>query len=121
MGRDSRINPFARGTEIGLPAIVRDAFNRPLSEGDLVYVETGRRDPFRVSKIVPVVDPSVPANLMDITLTCSVKFRAPRNQANQEFVRIMELSEMQRESPQPPVPIVTQEPQEPSTDADPSL
>lgn len=80
-----------------LPAIVRDAFNRPLSVGDLVIVQTGRRDPFRVTKIASVNDPGVPPNLMEIVVSVTLRFRAVRDQANQEFVRIMEFSETQQQ------------------------
>lgn len=99
-----KMRPFKRVQNQGaleiptLPAIVRDAFNRPLSVGDLVIVQTGRHDPFRVTKIAAVTEPNVPPNLMEIVVSVTLRFRAVRNQANQEFVRIMEFSETQQQT-----------------------
>ena len=97
MGQGSRLNPFARSTTVGLPAVVRDLFGRPLEEGDKVYLHVQVPPPFMISKIQPVVDPTQPQNMMDITVTCVLQFRATRNAPNQEFTRIIE----GREKPEP--------------------
>ena len=95
---DHKINPFARGG-LTVPAVIRDAYSRILSVGDMILVHTGRLDPFRVEAITPVVDPRAPQNLLDVTLHCTLKFRCARDVVNLEFTRILEASETRQGKP----------------------
>lgn len=115
MGRDSKLNPFGRdnphrppvgvGGALQIPGathpalgapIVRDAFGRPLLEGDQIFVQTGHLHPFAVRSINASVNPTVPGDLLEVVVTATLRFLCPRNQPNQEFVRIMQASEMKR-------------------------
>lgn len=90
---ESKLNPFAKHTTIVKDPVIKDVFGRPLHEGDQVLLQTGMMQPFIVTKCAPVVDPGQPANLMDITVSCTLRFRAVREERAQEFVRVMEASE----------------------------
>ena len=90
---DSKLNPFARKTAITKDPVVKDLFGRALAEGDTLYMQTAVPPPFKVVKIVPVVDPNQPSNLMDITVSCQLRFRSVRDESVQEFVRVMTADE----------------------------
>lgn len=86
---DHKLNPFARGTGVVLPEQVRDRFGRVLAEGDQIYVAMSQQPFFRVNKITPVFDPNQPENLMDVELSCRLKFRMVRDERVQEFSRVL--------------------------------
>lgn len=100
MGRDARSNPRGR---FGGPALfgagggrivtespqVLDAYGRPLQEGDIIHLQTPINQPFRVQSVRPVVEPGLPAGLMEITVQCVARFHAPRMQRAQEFVLVL--------------------------------
>lgn len=93
MGRESELNPrvreFGKGQIPAGPAIVRDAYGRGLAEGDHIQLPPWPAQIFTVKTITPVMDPNLPAGLLDVTLACVVKFRAVRNQMNPEFIRVL--------------------------------
>ncbi len=102
-----KINQFARGTTVALPPIVRDIMGRPLKEGDRIILNPVAPPPWGITKIVPVL--TGPANMMDITITCTLKFRAVRDQVNQEFIRVQSVEEIkamagEQEPPADPPP-----------------
>lgn len=112
MGRDERANlkglpggaPLfgAGGNRISTqPPEVRDAYNRALQVGDLCILPADNVSPFQVTKIAPMVDPNVPAGMMEVVLTCTVRFLAPRAQPQREFSRVMTVQE-RGEAPQEP-------------------
>jgi hypothetical protein len=93
MGRDStrnsHVRQFAAGQIPSGPPIIRDAYGRGLAEGDQVQIPIFPIQLFTVRTITPVLDPNVPSGMLDMVMTCTVKFRAMRNQLNQEFVRVL--------------------------------
>lgn len=96
---------------------VRDAYNRVLSVGDQIYVETGRVHPFEVAAITPVVDPNVPPEIaerhLEIIVVSKMRFLAEKNVRNQEFVRIATKAEFRV-----PVALQTEDPPPPPGDGD---
>lgn len=99
MGRDSRVNPntpipfAAKNIPIvgqTPPSEVKDIYGRTLQEGDLVHLQTPTAQPFFVNSIQPME--GQPA-LMDVVLTCTVRFAAPKGQVNQEFIRVLRADE----------------------------
>ena len=116
MGRDARFNLGSR------PKQVRDCFNRVLAEGDGVILNTSTPQVFQVRTITPVLDPSLPASgFVDIMLTAQVKFRAPADQANQEFVRVIAKAETQPPAEELPPPGEEQAESPPDPPAPPRL
>jgi hypothetical protein len=99
MGHDARLNPFARGTRVpDQPMIVRDLYGRSLSEGDGVFLGPMVSPLFKIVNLKPLLAANAPPNMMQITLACTLQFLAPRNQNNNEFIRVMtglELQQMQ--------------------------
>ena len=92
MGTESRRNPFAKDTTIDLPVGIRDAFGRRLGEGDKIVLDLAQQIVLTIQSVAPVVDPSAPPNLMDVTLAC--KFRSVRNEPIREFIRIIAATEI---------------------------
>lgn len=108
MGRESRLNPFGSDTGVSLPAVVRDAYGRELSVGDMVQVHTALPIPFQVVDIVPMMEPGQPPNMMKILVAARIPFGAQRNTPNQEFIRVMDREEVAADRrakgiPEPPV------------------
>jgi hypothetical protein len=114
MGQESRLNPFAKEhRDLTItPGQVHDAFNRVLHEGDLIFLQVAVPPIFRVHRITKPLDPSAPANLLEITVSSTLKFAAPQGQVNQEFVRVIEASEAQPPTAKPSLEIVR--PEEPT-------
>jgi hypothetical protein len=106
---ESKLNPFARRTNVVLPEQLRDAFGRVLAVGDHCALHLPQLPLFRVSQIAPVFDPKLPPNLMDITVQCVLKFRAARDEAITEFSRVLTAEE--RPTP-PPREEIRDEPEE---------
>jgi len=79
-------------------AVVRDAYGRVLREGDYVLIEQPMvRQPVKVMAIAPVVDPSAPPNLMQITFSMTYQFRCVRNERALEFMRVATKEEAEGE------------------------
>lgn len=93
MGRDARFNK-ERTTTMASNGIVFDALNRPLHEGDAVMLSTRSPMIFRVMKIAPVLDPSAPAGLLQLSLLCMATYTPKGGQALGEVMRIGESEEM---------------------------
>jgi len=96
-------NPFARGTRVDLPAVVRDLYGRVLAEGDKILLNTPQVPVLHViTAMAPAVDPKLPANTMEIILTCKHRFIAVRDQANPEFVLVIAKDEQAVPPAEPP-------------------
>jgi hypothetical protein len=108
-----KFNPLARGTNVVLPEQLRDAFGRVLSVGDQCTLHLPKPPLFRVAQIVPVFDPKLPPNLMDITVQCVLRFRAARDESMQEFVRVLTAEEVPAP---PPREEIRDEPEEKPSD-----
>ena len=70
MGRDEKLNPFAKSSVVDLGATVLDRLHRPLDPGDEVLV-TGidlSQMLWKVQTIGPVVDPRAPSNAVRILM-----------------------------------------------------
>jgi len=79
-------------------AVVRDAYGRVLREGDYVLLDQPLvRQPVKVTAIAPVVDPSAPPNLMQITFSMTYQFRCVRNERAVEFLRVATKEEAEGE------------------------
>lgn len=89
MGRESRANPHGRDTNVLNPPIMRDALGRVLDEGDRVILRGSALAVFTVERIGPVVDPRMPPNLIDMDITCSIRFRARAGDVNAQFIRVI--------------------------------
>lgn len=103
MGRESRLNPFGRDTEV--PPVVLDIFGRALAAGDLVTINVAYPIAFAVKEVAPLEEPGVAPGQMVVTLSAFLKFAAPRGLPQQEFTRIMATSERnlpKAEEPPPP-------------------
>lgn len=122
MGKDARHNPFGRPGGPALvgaggqriltqPAEVRDAFNRPLAVGDVIDLFLGRPPVFTVQSVERVVETGMPEGLMDVVVVCRLKFRAPRAQPQQEFVRVMTAEETGVARQTPPQEPAEEDPQ----------
>lgn len=72
------------------PSEVKDIYGRTLQEGDLVHLQTPTAQPFFVKTIKPMEGQP---QFMDVVLTCTVRFAAPRGQTNQEFIRVLRADE----------------------------
>jgi hypothetical protein len=107
MGKDQRGRMIAMpGVAGGVPIIgdprnplnhppqIRDLYGRVLREGDGVTLHTLYPQVFKVAQIIAVVEPDVRPGCMDITLVSTVRFRAMRNQVNQEFARVLQVEEV---------------------------
>jgi len=78
------------------PPQVRDMLGRILAPGDLIHLQTVQIQPYKVLKIAPMpVAPGQPPGLMEVLLQSTVRFAAPRDQGNVEFLRIMTAVEAQ--------------------------
>lgn len=75
------------------PAEIHDALGRALQVGDIIDLSIGKTPFFTVQAIERVIESGVPDGLMDIVVVCRMKFRAPRAQPQQEFVRVMTAEE----------------------------
>ena len=75
------------------PPQVRDLYGRVLQPGDGVTLNTPYPQVFKVQRVSPVVEPDAPAGFMEIELVSMVRFRAVRNQVNQEFCRVLQVAE----------------------------
>lgn len=84
MGREARVNN----------GLIFDALNRPLHEGDAVLITTRSPMIFRVMKIAPVLDPSAPAGLLQLSLLCMATYTPKGGQALGEVMRVGESEEM---------------------------
>lgn len=101
MGRDERLRQgqfggsrIAGGQMIStVPPTVQDAFGRELQVGDLIQAQLPGQPMFTVDAIEVVTDPGVPEGLMEIRIGARLRFRAPRAQPQQEFVRIRTAAE----------------------------
>lgn len=94
---EHKVNPFAKGTGVILPEQLCDALGRALKEGDQLILSLPKPSLFTVEKIAPVFDPNGPANLMDITVRCRLKFRAVRDEHIPEFLRVLTAEELPQE------------------------
>ena len=101
---EHKINPFAKGTTVDLPSIVRDLYGRSLVVGDKVSLNLQAPTLFVVQSIAPVVDPSLPANHMEIIVATRLRFLAIRDQPNAEFARVIAAAETNPLEPQPAEP-----------------
>ena len=96
MGRDEKINPFARraASTTTQPAdVVRDAKGRVLHEGDEVILNLRGPVYLRVAKIVPVLDPGAPPNLVNIHVGTLAAFTVKKDTPVMEILRIATLEE----------------------------
>lgn len=92
-GFDPRIIPGGVPIIGGGPAAqLRDKYNRVLEVGDFVDLQTGAREPYRVTKIEPAShDPRV----MVITLASTLQFLAAKDSADPAFIRVMSAVEVE--------------------------
>jgi len=66
-----------------------DARGRVLEEGDEIILNThGNPLFFRVMKIVPAVDPSLPPDMLMVHIGALIPFVAQRGKRNGEFIRV---------------------------------
>lgn len=111
--RDPRQNggrsPLIGGpAQASLPAVIRDRFGRTLRENDLVDLPGGKQQLlFRVTKIVPNLEPGAPPNAMRIQLLAQVDLIMPGGVPIGDFVRVLSVEEqggVPQEAPAPPTP-----------------
>jgi hypothetical protein len=86
MGHDSRVNPGS--ADFRGDAVVLDARNRVLQEGDEILLSVQGPIYFRVAQIVPVLDPAAPPGLYLVHVGCMLTFTAKRGSINREFIRV---------------------------------
>jgi hypothetical protein len=99
MGREERLKGLPGGLSgvpiiggprnpLDRPAQVRDQIGRVLQEADIITLHTQNPQLFRVDQIKPVVESGVPAGFMEVRLSCTLAFRAPRDVPNLEFLKV---------------------------------
>ena len=107
MGRDQRNNPFGLGGgATAFNASPKDRLGRPIQEGDAVRLDLAQAPIFRVSKIVPALDPRAALGTMLVHFLCTQTLVCPAGMAVNEFTRVAEAQEL----PPAPVEIVDQPP-----------
>ena len=72
---------------------IKDALGRELQEGDLVLPRELDMPLFRISSIVPVVDPRAPRDLVQVTLGCVVNLGAKAGTPHPQLLRIATIDE----------------------------
>lgn len=107
MGAASRLNPFARDSQVVGPPIVRDTLGRPLDVGDQVVItQTGL--PGRVATITPMVHPGAPPNFMQVRIVVVIDAAVPRGAALEQVYRTATAAELGVKKPEgegaPPPP-----------------
>lgn len=93
MGRDQRLNPF--NALQNREPIVKDAFNRTLQERDLVMLRDVTAAPYMITKIAPILEPGAPPGMMMVEVRQRLRFMAPREVPQKEFVRVLTKTEGQ--------------------------
>lgn len=96
MGRESRTNPFGRGSNLINPPEIRDQLGRILEHGDMLLLYTRQPQFYRVERIATTdLDPTAPPGLLDIVVRSEAKFRCARGAANKEFLLVMTTEEVE--------------------------
>lgn len=100
---EHKANPFARGTGVDLPPIVRDLYGRSLKEGDKILLSTPQVPQlYTVKTLAPNVDPTLPENQMVVVLVSAQRFLATRDQRNPEFVLVIPKADAVTPAAEPP-------------------
>lgn len=101
MGRESRLNPFARPVPVidTTELVVLDGRGRALQIGDEVLAH--QAPPlYRIQNIERATGPTFPPGMLLVTVVGSLRLVAPRNQPVQELLRIATAEELK------PAPVV---------------
>jgi hypothetical protein len=75
------------------PIVVRDAYKRVLSPGDIVILIDGMVPQFVVVDIVPAVEPHAPPGLVKVVLQAALTIGTLRNNAMSNMVRVRTAAE----------------------------
>ena len=106
------------------PAVLLDALGRPLQSGDFLILQTPVSQPYRVQSITPAPPQPGAPPLMQVVLSSTVSFLAPRGMPQSEFLRVMTREEVDARraggESHAPVDRPSAEPVGPEPDEDPS-
>lgn len=96
MGRESRLNPFARhATAIDTSEpVVRDSHGRVLQVGDEILLASNAPTLYRVHSVERHSAPGLPPNLMLVRLITTIELLTPRDQPTQEILRVATAEEL---------------------------
>jgi len=102
MGREERINPFARMKKAGSfnpnaradASHVYDALNRELGVGDVVLIADKPAIRWRVAAVRPVLRPDVPAGIIEMTLTTVIITGVEGGKPLTDLYKIIDASEI---------------------------
>lgn len=76
------------------PAVLLDALGRPLQSGDFLILQTPVSQPYRVQSVTPAPPQPGAPPLMQVVLSSTVSFLAPRGMPQSEFLRVMTREEV---------------------------
>ncbi len=94
MGAGSRLNPFARDSQVAGPPQVRDHLGRVVGVGDMLLVSRPG-GLVRVAQVTPLLHPGAPPNMMAVRLVGVIDLVVPRDSALEDVYRVAEAKELQ--------------------------
>lgn len=128
MGAGARFNLTTRsmrgpnGERIDPYSVILDRFGRPLSVGDVILYSPTMPVSARLTRMVPVLDPGAPPNLVTIEYVAKFQFHVPKGQPLTDLVLLGTTEEAVPEAPpegtEPPPaepPLIVVPGSEPST------